>query len=72
MDDPADLPRYPNFAGKHALEAFFSPDDFVAYLRRQGRLAGYHPPDAIIFCYEAALLSHIVETEGAVCSRDDH
>ncbi|HWG64987.1 MAG TPA: hypothetical protein VG253_25150 [Streptosporangiaceae bacterium] len=38
-------PSYPNFAGKHAEEAIFTPADFVAYLRRVGRLERYRPPE---------------------------
>ena len=37
---------YPNFAGKHAEEAMFTPADFVAYLRRAGTLDSYQPPAA--------------------------
>ena len=35
---------YPNFAGKHAEEAMFTPADFAAYLRRAGALDSYRPP----------------------------
>ena len=32
---PMSPASYPNFAGKHAEEAMFTPADFAAYLRRQ-------------------------------------
>lgn len=35
---------YPNFADKHAHDAFFTPQEFVTYLRREGRI----PDDLIL------------------------
>ena len=54
---------FPNFAGKHAYDAFFSPQDFLAYLRRRGRLPEVEVPAGIIFCYQNALLEHVLATE---------
>ena len=55
---------FPNFTGKHAHDAFFTPQDFVAYLRREQRL----PPDlimprGIILCYQPYLLWPLLEGE---------
>jgi uridine phosphorylase len=54
---------YPNFVGKHGEDAFFNPDDFVAYLRRNGRLEGYVPPRSIILCYQRSLFEYILAVE---------
>lgn len=56
--------RYPNFAGKHQEEAFFTPADFVQYLRRSGRLENYRPPGVIVLCYQRTLFEYILATEG--------
>jgi hypothetical protein len=48
-------PSYPNFAGKHAEEAIFTPADFAAYLQRVGALRDYQPPAGLITLYQAAL-----------------
>lgn len=55
---------FPNFAGKHAEEAIFSPADFVAYLRRVGGLADYTAPAGVVLCYQQSLYNHVVRTEG--------
>ena len=55
--------NYPNFEGKHGEDAFFNPDDFVAYLRRNGRLEGYVPPRSIILCYQRSLFEYILAVE---------
>jgi uridine phosphorylase len=55
---------YPNFAGKHAEQALFSPGDFVAYLRRIGAEAS-PAPGCVIMCYQRSLYEHVLRTEGA-------
>jgi uridine phosphorylase len=55
---------YPNYAGKHAEEAMFTPADFVAYLRRAGALGEYEPPDGIVLCYQRSLFDHVLTAEG--------
>jgi uridine phosphorylase len=55
---------YPNFAGKHAEEAIFSPADFVAYLRQAGALTAVEPPAGVVFCYQRSLYNHVLRTEG--------
>jgi uridine phosphorylase len=55
---------YPNFAGKHAEEAIFTPADFVAYLTRVGALSPGQPPAGVVFCYQRSLYNHVLRTEG--------
>jgi uridine phosphorylase len=55
---------YPNFAGKHAEEAIFSPADFAAYLQRIGALDDYRPPDGVVLCYQRSLYNHVLRAEG--------
>ncbi|MGE5132546.1 MAG: nucleoside phosphorylase [Gemmatimonadota bacterium] len=55
---------YPNFAGKHAEEAIFTPADFAAYLRRVGALERYQPPAGVVLCYQRSLYSHVLQAEG--------
>ena len=55
---------YPNFAGKHAEEAIFTPADFVAYLQQVGAPSAAEPPAGIVFCYQRSLYSHVLRTEG--------
>lgn len=55
---------YPNFAGKHAEEALFTPADFVAYLRRTGALEDYEPPAGVVLCYQRSLYQHVLRSEG--------
>jgi uridine phosphorylase len=57
-----DHPSYPNFRGKHAHDAFFSPQDFVDYRRRLGRLPPFPTPEGIIFCYQRSLYEHVLST----------
>ncbi len=59
-------PSYPNFANKHAEEAMFTPEDFIAYLRRAGGLAhdDDDPPGGIVLCYQRPLFNSILTTEG--------
>ena len=55
---------YPNFAGKHAGEAIFTPADFVAYLRRVGALAAGPGPPGAVLCYQRSLYRHVLQLEG--------
>ena len=55
---------YPNFAGKHAEEAMFTPADFAAYLRRAGALDSYQPPAGVVLCYQRSLYDHVLRAEG--------
>ena len=60
----ADDVHYPNYAGKHALDAFFGPSDFLAYLRRTGRLEHSAVPRGIVLCYQRRLFDHVLKVEG--------
>jgi uridine phosphorylase len=54
---------YPNFAGKHAEEALFSPADFIAYQRRAGT-GPAAAPASVILCYQRRLYEHVLREEG--------
>lgn len=54
---------FPNFEGKHAHDPFISPQDFVDYARREGRLPDFDPPQGAIVCYQPSLMRHVLETE---------
>ena len=65
MGSPVMSPAsYPNFAGKHAEEAMFTPADFTAYLRRAGALDRYQPPAGVVLCYQRSLYDHVLRAEG--------
>jgi uridine phosphorylase len=55
---------FPNFAGKHAHDAIFNPQDFIDYMQRQHPLPIPQMPQSIIFCYQRELLQHILAHEG--------
>jgi uridine phosphorylase len=55
---------YPNFPGKHAEKAMFTPADFAAYLRRAGVLESYQPPAGVVLCYQRSLYDHVLQAEG--------
>jgi uridine phosphorylase len=54
---------FPNFAGKHAHDAFINPQDYIDYLRRQRLFPTLQMPQSIIFCYQRQLLRHILARE---------
>jgi uridine phosphorylase len=53
---------YPNFAGKHAEEPFFTIEDYIAYRRRRGQLPDV--PEAVILCYQASIYDRVLADEG--------
>jgi uridine phosphorylase len=55
---------YPNFAGKHAHDAFVNPSDNIAYVRRLGMLDGFEPPDGIVLTYQRSVRTHALREEG--------
>jgi uridine phosphorylase len=61
---PRSPASYPNFAGKHAEEAMFTPADFAAYLRQAGALDSYQPPAGVVLCYQRSLYQHVLKAEG--------
>jgi len=65
---------FPNFEGKHAHDAFFTPQDFIAYQRGLGRLPDFRAPKGVVVCYQYSLLKHVVtseEVEGLKISAGD-
>lgn len=56
---------FPNFAGKHAHDAFVTPRDLLAYRRRTGALPNFPAPDAVIVCYHLRTLRGILDGEEA-------
>ncbi len=54
---------FPNFAEKHAHDAFFNPQDYIEYLRQQQLLPDLQMPQSIIFCYQGHLLRRILAQE---------
>jgi len=50
----------PNFAGKHAHDALFSAQDFIAYLRESGSLPDLPPPDAALLFYQPEPAAHLI------------
>ncbi len=52
---------FPNFKGKHAHDAMFSPEDFMNYSKKLGNYPKVKAPKAMIFCYQKGLFQHIKE-----------
>ncbi len=52
----------PNLEGKHAYDSFFSPEDYINYLKEKGLFPEYQVPEGIIFCYQPNLLQYIIES----------
>src|SRR5271156_4191765 len=61
---PPSPASYPNFAGKHAEEAMFTPADFAASLRQAGALDSSQPPAGVVLCYQRSLYHHVLQAEG--------
>jgi uridine phosphorylase len=55
---------YPNFAGKHAEEAIFTPADLAAYLRRVGAIGTRAAPQGVVLCYQRSLYTYVLRREG--------
>jgi uridine phosphorylase len=51
---------FPNLKNKHAEDAMFSPKEFIAYAKKQGKYK-FRVPERVILCYEKSLLKHILE-----------
>src|SRR5579875_3191778 len=56
---------FPNFAGKHAEDAFFTAADFVAYMRRAGRLPEMPVLAGVMFCYQRGYAKRALERHQA-------
>jgi uridine phosphorylase len=57
---------FPNFAGKHAEDAFFSPAHFIAYKRAQGALPVIPDVGGLILTYQPALIRAVAAEPGVV------
>jgi uridine phosphorylase len=54
---------YPNTDSKHLYESFFTPQDFLDFMKSKNLMPKFDIPGGVIFCYQKALLEHILETE---------
>lgn len=57
---------FPTFAGKHAEDAFISPQDFIAYQKSSGRLPELPEVGGLILTYQPALLDKVASQSGVV------
>ncbi len=57
---------FPNFAGKHAHQAFYTPEEHLSHLRSTSRIPTFDAPMGVIFCYNNWLMRHIVSVEEEV------
>jgi len=56
--------RYPDFAGKRAEEAMFTPADFIGYLRSVGAWQQRQAPAGGVLCYQRSRHGHVLRAEG--------
>ena len=54
---------YPNYDGKHDLEAFITPQDYVKYARSRKAIPEKDLNVGVILCYQQPLLKQALETE---------
>ena len=54
---------YPNHSGKYAFNALFEPEENIAYVRSEGQLDGFAPPEGIVICYQRQVLEHSRQSE---------
>jgi len=50
----------PRFPGKFSSQPFFNPEDFLAYMRRLGKLGDRPAPECVILVYQQSLFNYIV------------
>ena len=55
---------FPNFAGKHAEDAFFSPADYIAWRRAQGTLPEFPDLGGLILTYQRSLFDAVAAGPG--------
>ncbi len=60
---------FPNFEGKHQNEAFFTPQDWLNYIRSNNMLPEFDVPEAVIFSYQSSLARHIESSEEITTNR---
>src|SRR5579875_3327639 len=51
---------FPNLEGKYAYDAFFTPQEAIAYLQRRGPWDQFRLPAGVVFIYSPALLQRIL------------
>jgi uridine phosphorylase len=61
MEEEVKKVAFPNFAGKHAHDAFFSARDMLEHRRLQGRHPEFQVPEAVVFCYQSSLYEHVLQ-----------
>ena len=54
---------YPNFPGKHRLDAYVDPSNTIDYVRAHGDLEGYKELRGIILTYQRSVLEYVYESE---------
>jgi len=52
---------FPNLKDKHSKDSMFTPCEYMAYQKKQGKYPKFKPPIGVIFCYERSLMEHILE-----------
>ena len=55
---------FPNFAGKHAEDAFFSPADYIAWRRSRGTLPEFAEVGGLILTYQQSLFDAVAVQPG--------
>jgi uridine phosphorylase len=57
---------FPNLENKHLSDAFFSPNEYIEYIRKDGKLLDFVAPKGVIFIYNSALLQYIIDNEETI------
>jgi uridine phosphorylase len=53
---------YPNFGGKHGGASLVEPEQYLEYLKAQGRYPSTPPPEGVLLCFQRRLMAHIEES----------
>ncbi len=54
---------FPNTAGKHSFDPFFTPQELIEFEKKNGVNFGFSIPKGVIFVYHNSLLKYIEKTE---------
>jgi uridine phosphorylase len=57
---------FPNTEGKQESDSFFTPDEYIKYVKANGRFSDFIVPKGVIFTYNSALFQYIVDTEDTI------
>jgi uridine phosphorylase len=52
---------FPNLKGKHAEDAMFTPQEFLAYQKKIGKHPKFKPPAGVIFCYANDAINYFLK-----------